>query len=228
MRIAIVKLSVFLALAAAVQCSVARDQTPDAMLRAAAADVMSIIGPDGEALAQAVEFEQNRALPLFDFARMTRLALARNWNLASAEQQTQLVEEFRTLFARTYAAALLHCRGGDLEFKPVRLSAGDTAARVRAEASRLGGDRLSIDYDLEMTQGGWKVFDLKVGGVSVIATFRESFAQAVRDGGVDALIKQLSDRNRQADLADTPDQMRFSDRWRMMFAMFRSALQGRR
>jgi phospholipid transport system substrate-binding protein len=224
--------SVFLALALAAKCATAHDEMPYAVLKAATGEVMSAAMLDGDAghdrWTRVDGIVQSRILPLFDFPRMTQLALARHWRLASAEQQAILIGEFRSLLARSYSAALSDCRESVIEFKRLRVSDGDTAARIRSEATQQGKGNLNIDYDIELTPWGWKVFDIKVGGVSLIATYRESFAAVVRDEGIVGLIRSLSRRNRLADFADEPDQITFSDRYRILFAMLRSALQGHR
>jgi phospholipid transport system substrate-binding protein len=55
---------------------------------------------------------------------------------------------------------------------------------------------VSIDYEMEKTSNGWKVYDVKVGGVSLVTTYRETFAAEVKDRGVDGLIKSLVEKNR--------------------------------
>jgi phospholipid transport system substrate-binding protein len=60
-----------------------------------------------------------------------------------------------------------------------------------------GKERLTIDYDMEKTPAGWKVYDIKIAGVSLVTTYRDTFAGKVRDGGIEGLIRALSDKNRQ-------------------------------
>lgn len=228
----ILKLSLLLAVALVAPGAFARDETPDTMLNAVTAEVMSILKQDSESVAcmrvKAVDLVETKVLPLFDFSRMAQIALARNWRFASAEQQATLIAEFKTSLLRTYTAALSNYRDRVIEFKRVRMSAGDTEVRVKSEVKQTGAERMRIDYDMELTPAGWKVYDIKVGGVSLITNYRESFADTVRDEGMDGLIKSLSDRNRQLDSAIKPGKTRFLDQSRMMFAMLQSALQGRR
>jgi len=144
---------------------------------------------------------ESTLLPLFDFRHMTRLAVATNWRLASLEQQTALVGEFKSLLVRTYSVALASYRDQAIEYRPLRMAAGDTEVMVRSLVKQPGIEAVTIDYDLEKTPAGWKVYDIKIAGVSLITTYRSTFAQTVRDGGVDALIKTLSAKNRQTDSA---------------------------
>ena len=132
-----------------------------------------------------------------DFEHMTRTAVARNWRLASAEQQATLVALFRTLLVRTYSSALSSYRDERIEYKPLRLAAAETDVVVRSVVRRRGAEPMSIDYDMESTPAGWKVYDVKIAGVSLVMTYRDSFAAEVRAGGIDGLIKALSDRSGQ-------------------------------
>lgn len=173
-------------------------QRPDAVLSAVTSAVVVILKQDLAAgrptdVAQLVE---DRIAPLFDFRRMTGIAMARNWRLASPEQQAALVAQFRTLLVRTYSTALSSYRGQDIEYRPLRATAGDTDVQVRSLVRRPGAEPLTIDYDMENGPTGWKVFDVQMAGVSLVMSYRESFAAEVRAGGIDGLIKSLSDRNR--------------------------------
>jgi phospholipid transport system substrate-binding protein len=213
-------------------CSFSCDDAPRAMLNAATVEVMSILKQNGESAAsiraKVADLVETRVLPLFDYSRMTQIALARNWNLASAEQQAMLITEFKTLLVRSYSAALTNYRDRLIEFKHIHMSTGDTEVKVKSELTQPGRDRMSIDYDMEMTPEGWKIYDIKFGGVSLVTTYREAFAHAVRGEGVDGLIKSLSDKNRVADSGFRPANTTFLDQSRIMFAMLQSALQGRR
>lgn len=174
---------------------------PDVLMSALTKEVLSVIRRDAAAdrptdFAALVE---TRILPVFDFEHMTRIALARNWRVASAEQQAALVAQFRNLLVRTYSSALSSYRDDAIEYKPLRLSPGETDVLVRSVVRRRGAEPLSIDYDMESTPGGWKVYDVKIAGVSMVMTYRETFAAEVRAGGIDGLIKSLSDKNRRND-----------------------------
>jgi phospholipid transport system substrate-binding protein len=186
------------ALSAAAQPAAPAAVRPDVLMSSVTAEVIAILKQDiaaGQAtnVAQLVE---TRILPLFDFERMTRMAVARNWRLASAEQQAALVAQFRTLLVRTYSSALSSYRDEELEYKPLRVAPGETDVLVKS-AVRRGAESLTIDYDMESTAASWKVYDVTISGVSLVITYRETFAATVRAGGIDGLVKLLSDRNRE-------------------------------
>ena len=126
---------------------------------------------------------------------MTRLAAGRNWQLATAEQQKVLTEEFRTLLVRTYFNVLAHYHDEVIEFKQLHTTPLDTEVTVRSEVKQPGKERMTLDYVMEKTPAGWKIYDVKVAGVCLITNYRDVFAETV-DGGVDGLIQFLVDQNR--------------------------------
>lgn len=172
---------------------------PDAMMSALTAEVMAVLSKDpGDARSSELALLiKSRVVPAFDFQRMTRIALARNWRLANAEQQAALAAQFQTLLVRTYSQALLEVRNQAVDYKPLRAGAGDTEVTVRSTVRRPGVEPLTIDYDMADGLAGWQVYDVKIAGISIVLAYRESFAGVVRTSGIDGLIKTLEDKNRQ-------------------------------
>ncbi len=197
----IFKLALALMAALAAPLASAQDVAPDVLLKSVTAEVIAIIRQDADIQAgnpaKVAELVETRILPHFDFVRMTQSAVARNWQLATPEQQQALTEEFRTLLVRTYSAALSGYRDQVVEYKPLRAEPGATEVTVRSDMRQPGRERLNIDYDMEKTPAGWKVYDIKIAGVSLVTTYRGTFATRVRDGGIEGLIKSLWDKNRQ-------------------------------
>ena len=192
-----------LAAPAALAAPVAEEAAPDALLKAVTADVIATIRQDKDipagVPARLAEVVDTKILPLFDFARMTQLAVARNWRLATPEQQKALTREFRTLLVRTYSTALANYRDQAIDFRPLRATPADTEVTVKSVVKQRGADALNMDYDMEKTAAGWKVYDIKLDGISLITTYRESFASKVRADGVDGLVEALAQKNRQGD-----------------------------
>jgi phospholipid transport system substrate-binding protein len=192
-------LALIAALAAPLAC--AQDVAPDVLLKTVTSEVIAIISQDADIQAgnpaKVAELVETRILPHFDFSRMTQSAVARNWLLATPEQQQALITEFKTLLVRTYSTALSGYRDQVIEYKPLRAEPGATDVTVRSDMRQPGRERLNIDYDMEKTAAGWKVYDIKIAGVSLVTTYRGTFAGKVRDGGIEGLIKLLWDKNRQ-------------------------------
>jgi phospholipid transport system substrate-binding protein len=174
-------------------------QRPDALMKTVTSEVIAVLKQDLAAgrptnVAQLVE---GKILPLFDFRRMTSIAMARNWRLASPEQQEALVTHFSTLLVRTYSAALSGYRDQEIEYRPLRGGPSETEVLVRSFLRRPGVEPLTIDYDMADSAAGWKVYDIKIAGISLVMNYRETFAAAVRSGGIEGLIQSLSDKNRE-------------------------------
>jgi len=183
----------------------AAESAPDSLLNAATRVVLASLRQDLNLRrnnpAKFAEVVDSTILPLFDFRHMTRLAMARNWRLASLEQQGVLVGEFKTLLVRTYSSALSNYRDEVITYVPLRMAPGETDVRVRSTVKQRKAERLTIDYDMEKTADGWKVYDIKIAGVSLITTYRSTFADIVGERGIDGLIHSLSAKNRQAEAA---------------------------
>ena len=146
---------------------------------------------------------EQRVLPNFDFVRMTALATGLGWRSATPAQQGLLVEQFRTLLVRTYSTALTRYTNQTLEFQPERKSEDGSNALVRSLLKQPGAPALTIDYKMATTPGGWKIYDVAIDGVSLVTNYRDSFAEQVRTGGIDGLVKMLTDKNSQLASEDT-------------------------
>ena len=176
-------------------------QAPDALVKDVTQDVIAIVKQDKDIQSgntkKTIALVEQKVLPHFNFTRMTALAMGVNWRKATPDQQQMLIDQFRTLLVRTYSTALTSYRNQAIDFKPLRAQPADTDVTVRSEVRQSGAEAVTIDYSMEKTPSGWKVYDVVVGGVSLVTTYRETFANEVRNAGVDGLIKTLSDKNRQ-------------------------------
>jgi phospholipid transport system substrate-binding protein len=189
-------------LALALPLAANAQEAPDAMVKRVADEVLAVIKADKDLQsgnsAKVVELAEQKVLPHFDFERMTRLAVGRNWAQASDAQKQALVKEFRTLLVRTYSTSLAAYRNQTIEVKPSRAGAGDKDTVVRTAIIQQGGPQIPIDYSMEKTDSGWKVYDVVIDGASLVTTYRGTFSDQVQRGGIDGLIKTLQDRNRGA------------------------------
>ncbi len=188
-----------LAALVAVALPLRAQEAPDAMVKRVSSDVLATIKGDPRIQAgdqaRIREMIEVKLAPHFDFMRMTALAMGKNWRAATPEQQKRLADEFKTLLVRTYSTALNKYRDETIELKPLRMNPGDTDVTVRTQVVRQGGQPVQIDYSLEKAAGGWKAYDVVIGGVSLVTNYRDEFNQQVQSGGVDGLIKTLSERN---------------------------------
>lgn len=146
---------------------------------------------------------ETKVAPHFDFGRMTTLAVGAAWRRASADQQQQLVREFRTLLVRTYANALTEYRNQSVTFRPAKPGeAGEV--RVPCQVNQPGRQPISLVYSLVRAGDEWKVFDVVIDNISLVTNYRNSFAEEVSKGGIDGLIKTLESRNRKLETSPAP------------------------
>ena len=175
-------------------------EAPDAMVKRVTDELLAIIKADKDLQAgnsrKIAEIAEAKVLPHFDFTRMTRLAVGRNWQQANDVQKESLVKEFRTLLVRTYSASLSAYRNQTIEVKPLKMAAADKEVTVRTAVIQPGGPSIPIDYAMEKGDGGWKVYDVVIDGASLVTTYRGSFNEQVQGGGIDGLVKTLAERNK--------------------------------
>jgi len=176
-----------------------QDEAPDALIKRVSSDVLESIKADKAVQAgetsRVVSLVDSKIIPHVNFVRMTASAVGRNWRQATPEQQKRLQEEFKILLIRTYSGALAQVKDQSVNVKPLRAAAGETELVVRSEV--LGrGDPVQLDYRMEKTATGWKIYDLNVLGVWLVETYRTQFAQEISAKGVDGLITSLAQRNK--------------------------------
>lgn len=187
---------------AAASVALAQTVAPDALVKNITDEVAAAIAKDKDIqagdTAKAADLIEAKIVPHFNFTRMARLAMGRNWRAATPEQQKQIADEFKTLLVRTYSTALVNYKGQPINYKPLRAKPEDDEVTVKSDVKPSGGGQpVDIDYEMEKTPAGWKIYDVKVGGVSLVTTYRDTFASEIRERGIDGLIKSLAAKNRE-------------------------------
>ncbi|HWD21856.1 MAG TPA: ABC transporter substrate-binding protein [Burkholderiales bacterium] len=178
----------------------AQELAPDVLVKNVTTEVVELITKDKEIRsgnrAKLLEVIEAKVLPHFNFAAMTALAMGRNWSKATPEQKKRLTQEFRTLLVRTYASALSAYSDQRFDYRPLRAKPTDTDVTVNVRVMQSGAQPVPIDYSMEKTGSGWKVYDVMIGGVSLVANYRTEFANTVRESGIEGLIKSMQAKNR--------------------------------
>jgi phospholipid transport system substrate-binding protein len=176
-----------------------QDVAPDELVRKSTSEVLAMLKADKDLAAgdpaKVDKLANEKILPYFNFQRMTQLAVGRPWREASDQQKTALIEEFRKLLVRTYSSSLSQFRNQTIEVRPLKIAAADTEVVVKTLIAQSGATGIPIDYSMEKTKDGWKVFDVLIDGVSLVTNYRSSFATEIKNTGIDGLVKSLSDRN---------------------------------
>ena len=194
------------ALLAAPQAAAQAELTPpDVLVKNVTLEVVEILQKDKDIQQgdrkKVIELIDAKVLPHFNFQTMTASAVGRNWEKASAEQKARVMDEFKTLLVRTYASAIAAYSNQKFEFRPLRAKPTDTDVTVNVRVLQSGNQAVTIDYDMEKRPTGWKVWDVRVGGISLVANYRTEFDNLVREGGIDGLLKALRTKNNSLETA---------------------------
>lgn len=177
----------------------ASEASPDIEVKNATEEVLSVMGRKSDARSLA-ELAETKVVPHFDFRRMTQLAAGRVWAQADARQQDRLTEEFKHLLVRTYTQALAssqHAKA-NVAVQPAQVAADSNETLVRTTVSEPGRKAMAVNYRMERGSGGWKVVDVVVENISLVTNYRDWFLSQAQNGGIEAVIKALTDKNRAA------------------------------
>ena len=191
-----------LTLAAALLAPAVRAQeAPDALVMRISTDVIDAVKADKAIQAgdvgRILVLVDEKVMPSVNFRRMTASAVGRHWRQATPEQQQRLQDEFKVLLVRSYAGAMSKVKDQTVHLKPMRSKPADDEVVVRTEV-RGSGDPIQLDYRLEKSTGGWKIYDVNVMGVWLVENYRNSFSQEINAGGIDGLIARLAEKNKAA------------------------------
>ena len=174
--------------------------TPDGLIKTVVSDVMASVKSDPEIqkgnIPRIVDLVEKKIAPYTDMRRTTEMAMGPNWKKATPEQQAQLVSEFKSLLIRTYSGALSQLRDQTIQFKPLRAAPDDKEVIVKTVVMGRG-DPVPLDYRLEKTANGWRVYDMNIMGVWLVEAYRNQFANQISQNGIEGLVKFLQDRNKQ-------------------------------
>jgi len=182
------------------------ETSPDTLVENTAQEVLTIIRQDKDIKsgrkAKLLNLVEAKVLPHFNFTRMTRLAMGKNWSKASPQQQQEIVDQFRTLLVRTYYKALAVYSDQTIKVTPLKDIVGNKDVIVKTQVIKDHGEPVSINYSMEKTSNGWKVYDIIVARISLVVNYRSSFDSQIRRGGIEGLLKTLADKNRTLDERD--------------------------
>lgn len=172
---------------------------PEALIRNTVDEVLAIVKQDKDIQTgnkkKVNELVDAKVLPHFNFTHMTRLAVGKNWRNATPEQKKTLEIEFRNLLVRTYTTAFTTYKDQEVEVKPLKMANDATEVTIKTLILNKGKPPLPVNYDMEKTANGWKVYDLSIEGVSLVTNYRGTFAEQIQKSGIDGLIKTLVEKN---------------------------------
>ncbi len=173
---------------------------PNAFMAAIANNMLDAVKADERArkgdVAAITALVEQYAMPYVDMAKTTRLSAGRYWRQATPEQQTALVAAFKGTLIRTYSGAFTKVdHNSRIDFQPFRGDPNADDAVVRSTVTQPNAPPVAVDYRLERTDTGWKIYDLGVEGIWLIQNYRNQFAQEINSNGIDGLVAALNARN---------------------------------
>lgn len=181
------------------EASVESIESPVELLERTSTQVIKILRDDHELLKnepdRIYKVIDDYILPHLDDVTMAKLALGKNWKRATREQKLQFVEEFKNLLVRTYSKSLIEFKDQEIKYFPVKLAADAQKVSVNAEVIQPGGPSIPMAYRMRIKNNAWKVYDIKIDGISLVTSYRGTFTQEVRKSGIDGLLKYLHDKN---------------------------------
>lgn len=174
-------------------------ESPSVFLERTSNQVIKILQDDHELLQKepqrVYKIVDDYILPHLDDVTMAKLALGKNWKKATKEQKLEFVAEFKDLLVRTYSKSLVEFKDQQINYFPVMLAEDAHKASVRAEVIQPGGPSIPMAYRVRIKNNAWKVYDIKIDGISLVTSYRGTFTQEVRKSGIDGLLKYLHDKN---------------------------------
>jgi len=177
----------------------AEPQAPDALVKAVAKDVLAILSKPDQDSTKVSKAIEEKIVDHFDFERMARLSVGKSWREANATQKQSIVEQFRTLLLRSYTTAYSAARGVVVDVSPLKLQPSDEDVQVKSKIRLPGGaPPITVDYSMFKTPTAWKVYDVTVNEASLVSTYRTTFSEQIKQGGIDGLIKSLTEMNAKA------------------------------
>ncbi len=182
-------------------------ESPVALLERTSTEVMDILRKDHDLLVKeptrVYKLIDDYILPHLDDVTMAKLALGKNWRKASKQQKLAFIEEFRNLLVRTYSKSLLEFSDQTIKYFPLKLAADVRKTSVKAEVIQPGGPSIPLAYRMRLKNNAWKVYDIKVDGISLVTSYRGTFTQEIRKSGIDGLLIYLREKNSKLKGKDT-------------------------
>ena len=174
-------------------------ESPVVVLERTSQQVIKILRDEHELLVKepdrVYKIVDDYILPLIDEVTMAKLAMGKNWKKASKEQKRAFVGEFKNLLVRTYSKSLVEFKDQDIKYFPVKLADGVKKVSVKAEIIQPGGPSIPMAYRMRIKDNKWKVYDIKIDGISLVTSYRGTFTQEIRKSGIDGLLQYLREKN---------------------------------
>lgn len=132
----------------------------------------------------------------FDFADMARIALGYHWRELGTTQRAEFTALFTAFIENAYLSKIQDYSGQDVAVLGEN-SEGAGFSRVRSQIIQPGKQPIKVDYLLRELDGDWKIYDVTVDAISIVANYRNQFNRVINDQGFDKLMANMRAKQQQ-------------------------------
>lgn len=170
----------------------AQANTPEAVIKTTVESVIDVLAhrKDPNTISEADRAAIRRIISdHFDFTAMSRLSVGAPWNEATPAQQQRFTQLFKELLEYTYGNRLGAYHGQTVKYEPAEFRGN----RAQVKTMIVDTDKQTpVEYRLIKDGDDWRVYDIRIEGVSLVATFRTEFQDEIGNSGFESLIKSLA------------------------------------
>lgn len=169
-------------------------QQPTAFVSEMADEVLVVLQKGNLSEEMKIDQIQVIADQRFHFPSIARLVAARNWKRMSKAQQKIFSQEFQKHLAVTYGKNISRFDKQTIEITSDRKEPrGDWTVKTRI--IQPGGDDFLVDYRLRQIKGSWRVIDVVVEHISLVANFRSQIQELFSKRGIEPTLAFLAEKN---------------------------------
>ena len=144
-------------------------------------------------------------LPRFDTRYAAQLVLGKHWKTADENQRKRFIDSFYNFLLRSYAKAVLRFDEKTIKIMPAKGELQDGRALVETVVHLDDGSSSPVNYSMRNVDGAWKVYDVRIEGVSYVQNYRTQFNEEIAAKGVDAVIARLEKETAEIDAGKEPE-----------------------
>ncbi|MDM8565642.1 ABC transporter substrate-binding protein [Candidatus Halobeggiatoa sp. HSG11] len=166
----------------------------EALIKKSTVEVLDALQADSSQIQSLVK---KLVKPNFSFRKMSSLVLGKHWKKASSDQKKKFSAQFRDLLVGTYSAALVEV-AQKVNKNDIKYSSKATKKNRCKVSSKIknGSTSVKVDYAMSYKKGKWKIYNVIVGGVSLVTTYRDEFGKTIKAKGIDGLIGDIAKKNK--------------------------------
>jgi phospholipid transport system substrate-binding protein len=180
-------------------------ESPSGVVRLTIEELLQRLESEGDALknspAKLNALVKKVVVPHLDTSRMARIVLGKHVRRAKPDEVQRFTKAFLEILVRTYAVSLSEFGGQEIHFYPEEIRPDHRVAVVKIEIRPASGPSIPLGFSMLRKGNTWRVYDLKIEGISLVTNYRSQFSGIIKNQGLEALIEQLEAKNRETTVA---------------------------